>query len=172
MSIKTVNRALGALVAAALAVIAVIVVIEVVAAQVDADPVVVDWRDWRNVLARNDWIHARPWLYVAAAAAAAVLLVQLWPRRPHDLSVAHDDDVTVTVRRRSLEHQLEDLATSIDGVSKAKARCRRRRLAVRARTNRRDTEGLEPALRNRVATAMDRLGIEGPPAIDVRIDQR
>ena len=76
---KTLNRVVGLVVALALIAASVVLIIEIVAAQMDQDPIVVDWRTWPETLRTTTWVGARDALAITAAIALAILVLQLLP---------------------------------------------------------------------------------------------
>ena len=171
---KTLNRVVGLIVAVALIAASVVLIIEIVAAQLDQDPVIVDWRTWPETLRTTTWVGARDALAVTAAIALAILVLQLLPRRPSTIPVndTHDDQgVNVSVRRRHLERTLSTEAAQLDGIDRARVRCRPNRISVAARTSRRDPQGLDASLRSLVGSELERLDLDDSPDVRVRLDQ-
>src|ERR1700761_3249568 len=80
---RLVNRPLAVILAAALAVGAIIVIIEVIAVAVHHGPVVLHWTTWYRWAGKTRWdqLVIRVWSAVLIVIGAAILAVELKPRR-------------------------------------------------------------------------------------------
>ena len=171
---KTLNRVVGLVVAVALIAASIVLIVEIVAAQLDQNPVIVDWRTWPETLRTTTWVGARDALAVTAAVALAILVLQLLPRRPSTIEAKRegtDRGVHLSVRRRHLERTMAAEAAELDGIDRARVRCRPNRISVGARTSRRDVQGLDASLRSLVSSELERLDMEDSPEVRVRVDQ-
>ena len=82
-----------------------------------------------------------------------------------------DRGVNLSVRRRHLERTLSTEAAQLDGIDRARVRCRPNRISVAARTSRRDPQGLDDSLRSLVGSELERLDLDDSPDVRVRVDQ-
>jgi hypothetical protein len=169
---RLVNRLLGLVVSAIVAAAAVVLVIEVLAAQLDRHPLIVDWRHWPTTLESTPWSSGdtRTALTIVAAAALALLILELWPRRNTDLPVAATARAAVLIRRRDLERSVAGaIRDDVHGAKDVKASHRRRALTIEVRTDRTDTRGLEEAATGSVQAALQRLQVQDVPPLRVRV---
>ncbi|WP_405162570.1 alkaline shock response membrane anchor protein AmaP [Nocardia sp. NBC_01499] len=89
--------------------------------------------------------HDMPVLAVGAGAMVfgfVLLAVALWPGRAAVLPLTTDDGMSAGVTRGGLRSALRSAAGSVDGVSSARIRLRRKAVKVSAHTDRAGTEGL------------------------------
>ena len=117
---RLVNRPLAVILAAALAVGAIIVIIEVIAFAVNHGPVVLHWTTWYRWAGTTRWdqLVIRVWSAVLIVIGAAILAVELKPRRVTRLPLRSDNDATdAAVTHRGLAGTLRAAATGVDGVS-------------------------------------------------------
>ena len=167
------NRVVSAVLALALLAGGLIVAVEIVVAGFDRRPWVLPHDDWYTSARTRTWDAAPPrWIFIGLVVAGLLLLLlQLARRRPTALALT-PGAVPTEIGRRSLERSLAREATGVDGVAAAKARIKKERAEVRASSNRRQTEDLEP----RVVQALDRrlgaLGLARPPSVRVRVQGR
>jgi Family of unknown function (DUF6286) len=151
-----------------------VLIIEIVAAQIDQDPVIVDWRTWPETLRTTTWVGARDALAITAAVALAILILQLLPRRPSTIPVKGRDavdGVDLSVRRRHLERTMAAEAAELDGIDRARVRRRPNRISVTARTSRRDAQGLDASLRSLVDSELERFDLDDSPDVQIRVEQ-
>ncbi|MFC5138992.1 DUF6286 domain-containing protein [Actinomycetospora rhizophila] len=128
-----------------------------------------------GALGRTTW--QAPAVLVAAGVAAAlgvVLLVAgLWPGRSHVLPLVADPSVPEIVaggwHRHDLAARLRRRALAVEGVERATARVRRRRIRVTARTSRSSTADLRAAVATAVGTDLDTLGLARRPRLRVTV---
>ena len=168
---RVVNRILAAVVALALAVGGALLAVEVVTALLDHEPLVVtSWPEWHERLDTARW-ESDDTRWVAAALLAAGLLLlafQLARRRLAVLPVAGGaNGVEAEVSRSSLESSLTRAVKGVDGVTSARARVGKKRIGVKASTNRRQPGDLD----RRVAEAADahlrHVAVVGAPPLKV-----
>lgn len=169
---KGFNRLLGALVAVALVITGLLTALEVAAAQLGHEPLLVHWSSWDRRLRTTPWVDTRPLMITILAVAVILLLVELAPRRPHTLAVNDDEHLRVTVRRRHLETELAEMTARVDGITKAKVRINKKRLAVVAKTSRKDASGLKEAVTGVVGDELSRFSLADKPPVTVRVDQQ
>ena len=133
---RLVNRLLATLLAGALAVFSAIVAVEIILGYYfDRDPWLLPWDDWYRRSQELTWSDRSVVITFVLIGIAGILLLalQLWRRPP--LSLPLEDttpDVHTEINRRSLEQALTRAALSVDGVSGAHVRSRRRRVTVHA----------------------------------------
>lgn len=95
----------------------------------------------------------------ALAAGLALLMLAILPGRAVVLPLAGDDGFAAGVARRGLCAALRDTAQSVDGVSSARVRLRRRKVRVKIRTAYVHSAGLSERVR---AVVDERIGLIGP----------
>src|SRR6195952_982663 len=130
------NRILSVLLAVAIAVAGVLVVIEIIAATTDNDPVVVKWHGLVDDLATNEWKTAGPRVaaIVLILVGLLLLLVALRRGKPATIGLTTEaPSVDMTTTRRSLQRSLATTATSVDGITDASVKVKRRKVVVKAR---------------------------------------
>ncbi|MEU7144813.1 DUF6286 domain-containing protein [Nocardia sp. NPDC046473] len=89
--------------------------------------------------------HDMPVLAVGVAAVVfgfVLLALALWPGRAAVLPLDTDDGMSAGVTRGGLRTALRSTAASVDGVSSARIRLRRKGVKVSARTDRAGADGL------------------------------
>jgi hypothetical protein len=130
------NRILCILLAIAIAVAGVLTVIEVIAAAVDHDPIVVKWHGLVDDLATNEWKTAGPRVAAIVLIVVGLLLLLFALRRGKPATIALTTQVPeldLTTTRRSLQRSLATSASSVDGITDASVKVKRRKVAVSAR---------------------------------------
>jgi hypothetical protein len=165
----------AAVVAALLAAAAILVMVEVITALLHR-PAAVLPVTWLARLGRTTyWDDPR---VLAGAAALAViglflLALALSPGRPRAVAVRSEEpEVLMGVAPSGLARYAEDAAQSVEGVTGAKARTRRRRVRVRATTPLRDAEGLTEQVRHAVEQRFADLGLRRTPRLRVTVRGR
>ena len=175
---RLVNRPLAVILAAALAVGAIIVIIEVIAFAVNHGPVVLHWTTWYRWAGTTRWdqLVIRVWSAVLIVIGAAILAVELKPRRVTRLPLRSDNDATdAAVTRRGLAGTLRAAATGVDGVSAAAVTVRRRRARVSvtaAARGRAATEALRQPVTQVLQDRLDGLDLRQSPRLKVRVYSR
>jgi hypothetical protein len=167
---RTVSRLLAALLALALTAAGALVVIEVIAAAFGADPVLVPRDDWARDGRTTAWsaTSVRVAFVVTAVAGLVLLAVALARRRADRVALASPAAIErADIRRRSLERSVERTAVGVDGIDHAAVQLGRRRLDIKAATNRRDATGLREAIEGAVRHDLERLQLEAVPAVRV-----
>jgi hypothetical protein len=170
------NRLLATLVAGATAALSALVAVEIVLGYYfDRDPWLLSWDRWNERSRELTWSDRSVVVtFVLIGAAGLVLLaLQLWRRPPVAFPLSDTNpDVHGEINRRSLEHALSRAALHVDGVSSVHVRSRRRRVDVRATTQRR----LPGDLRTRVAadagSVLADLRLQQPPRLVVDVNSR
>lgn len=130
------NRILCVLLAVAIAVAGVLTVIEIVAAATDKEPVLVKWNGLVNDLTTTQWkdVAARIAAGILIAVGLLLLLFALRRGKPATVGLRTGaSDVDMTTTRRSLQRSLATSATTVDGITDAKVKVKRRKVAVKAR---------------------------------------
>jgi hypothetical protein len=175
---RLVNRPLAVILAAALAVGAIIVIIEVIAFAVHHGPVVLHWTTWYRWAGKTRWdqLVIRVWSAVLIVIGAAILAVELKPRRVTRLPLRSENDATdAAVTRRGLAGTLRAAATGVDGISAAAVTVRRRRTRVSATAaarGRAATEALRQPVTQVLQDRLDGLDLCQPPRLKVRVYSR
>jgi hypothetical protein len=183
-------RALAALVALCLLTLAVVAAVEILAAWAGQGSWVIPRQRWLDELRTRSWDD--PWVRAAFGAAGmiglALFLSQLWPRRPAALAVRAEANgqgpvqlqvagqqppeapvrVEADIERRALESRLARAAHTVDGVRKARAKVRRRDVVVEVDT-RRKYSSLEGSVRERVVADLERVHLQRPLDLRVRV---
>ena len=171
---RVVNRIVAAVVALALAVGGFLLAAEIIAALLDRAPLVVtSWPEWYDRLDTAQW-DSDDTRWVAGGLLAAgllLLLLQLVRRRLAVLPVAGGGGgVDGEVSRSSFESSLARAVEQVDGVSKASARVNKRRIGVRAHTNRRQPGDLDRRVADAADAHLRRVAVVGAPPL--RVDLR
>jgi Family of unknown function (DUF6286) len=175
---RLVNRPLAFILAAALAVAAVIVIIEVIASAVHHGPLLLHWATWYRWASRTRWdqLVIQAWSAILIVIGAAILALELKPRRATRLPLRSGHDATrAAVTRRGLAGALRAAATRVDGISAAAVTVRRRRAritATAAARGRTAAEALRQPLTQALQDRLDGLDLRHPPHLSVRVNSR
>ena len=173
---RTLNRALSVLFALALAVLGVLVVAEIVHAALSRrGHLLLPFERVARFGRDHTWDSAQVITIsvVVTVLGLLLLLAQLVPRRPGLLTVATEDPaVEAGVERRTLARAVAAAASDVDGVSRARARVRGRRVTVISTSHLRDVSGLPERLRDHLQTWMDGLGLVESPRLRLRLRHR
>lgn len=185
------TRLLSALLALALVAAGVVVLVELAAALEGSDRVVVSQAAVDGV-GRRHWDDAAVILTLVALAGVGLAAVAagLWPRpplllpssfpsaatggdvEPHpgaDGPAANGGNRSVAVERRSLEHVLGDELRAVEGVTDARVRAGRTRMAARVDANRRlAPPDLDDQVRRVVSGQLARCGLVLDTTVRVR----
>lgn len=169
------SRLVAAVLAVGITAAGVITVIEVVAAATGHRQVVLGYQSAYRYGLHNTW-HAtsvRVILVTAGVIGLVLLAIAFGRQPPLVLALAGEaSDETEVTRRSSLEQALGRAAAGVDGIARAKARLRRRRITVSADANRRDTAGLKDAVRAEVETVVNRVGLAARPPVSVHVTRK
>jgi len=133
------------------------------------------WDRWYQRSQELTWSDRSVVVTFVLIGVAGILLLarQLWRRKPMALPLEDTTpDVHTEINRRSLEHVLTRAALSIDGVSGAHVRSRRRRVTVHATTQRRQPGGLRAQVNAKAAEVLSGLRLQQQPRLSVDIDSR
>jgi hypothetical protein len=169
---RAVNRIVSLLLAAAIAVAGVLTVVEIIAATTDNDPVIVKWHGAVNALATNSWAAAGPRVAAIVLMIVGVILLFLALRRGKPATVALSsgtDQVDMTTTRRSLQRSLSVFASSVDGIADAKAKVKRRKIVVAARSNGPDRETTRAELTKQLQKRLDSLSLADARRLKVKV---
>ena len=170
------NRLLATLLAGALAVFSAIVAVEIILGYYfGRDPWLLPWDRWYHRSQELTWSDRSVVVTFVLIGLAGILLLaaQLWRRKPLALPLQDTTpDVHAEINRRSLEHVLTRAALSIDGVSDAHVRSRRRRVTVHAATQRRQPGDLRERVNAKAAEVLFGLRLQKPPQLSVDVDSR
>ncbi|MFI6046779.1 DUF6286 domain-containing protein [Nocardia sp. NPDC051321] len=113
-------------------------------------------------------LHGMTWhdLPVLAVGIGAIvfgfglLALALWPGRPAVLPLGTDDGMSAGVTRGGLRAALRSTAASVDGVSSARIRLRRKGVKVSAHTDRVGAEGLPEQICETLTRRVQEIGPE------------
>jgi hypothetical protein len=175
---RLMNRPLAFILAAAMAVAAIIVIIEVIAFAAHQGPLVLHWTTWYRWASRTRWdqLVIRVWTAVLIVIGAAILAVELKPRRVTRLPLRPGNDATdAAITRRGLAGTLRAAATGVEGVSAAAVTVRRRRARVTAfavARGRPATEALRQPVTQALQERIDGLDLRHPPRLKVQVNSR
>jgi len=173
---RAANRIIAALLALLLTVAGFVAAIEIVAAAGGRDDsVLVNWHSW------YDDLIARPWDDSAVRAVGvglvlaglALLLLQLLRRLPRQLRMTSGRTGLVSeVDRRSLQGSLRRTTEDVDGIARSKVRIDGSRVVVHAKSNRRDTTGLDQIVGERADDRLQTMQLEQPLSVGVGVERR
>jgi hypothetical protein len=167
------NRILAVLLAVAIAVAGVLTVIEVIAAATDNDPVIVKWHGLVGDLASNEWKTAGPRVAAIILILVGLLLLLFALRRGKPATVALTTDapaVDMTTTRRSLQRSLATTATTVDGITDASVKVKRRKIVVKARAASGVTkEDGRARLSDEMQGRLDRLSLADSKRLKVKV---
>jgi hypothetical protein len=175
---RLVNRPLAFILAAALAVAAVIVIIEVITAAVHHGPLLLHWTTWYRWASKTRWdqLVIQVWSAVLIVIGAAILAVELKPRRVTRLPLRSAHDATdAAVTRGGLAGTLRAAATGVDGISSAAVVVRRRRARVTATSAARGrpaAAALKQPVTQALSSRLDNLDLRHRPRLTVRVNSR
>jgi hypothetical protein len=171
--VRVANRVLAAMVALGLVVGGLLVAVEIVVAGFDRRPWVVPHDRWYTSARLRSWEAGPPrWIFIGLVAAGlAMLIAQMVRRRPATLALA-PGAVPADLGRRSLEKALVREASTIDGVSGARAKVSRDMAEVVANSTRRQTDDLGPLVTQALDRRLSTMGLARPPAVRVKVRGR
>lgn len=168
-------RVVSALLALSLAVGGVLVALEVLAARLGRQHLVLDHPRWDHYARANTWQSPSfRWLMVLLVVSGVVLVAMgLAHRRPLQIeTVGMGTPTRIAIQRSTLESALSDDAARVDGVSEARIRIDKGIVKVNARSNRRDTEGLDRTVTQRVEQRLTDWGLAGRVQVRARVSGR
>ena len=170
---RVANRVLAAMVALGLVVGGLLVAVEIVVAGFNRRPWVVPHDRWYTSARLRSWEAGPPrWIFIGLVAAGlAMLIAQMVRRRPATLALA-PGAVPADLGRRSLEKALVREASTIDGVSGARAKVSRDMAEVVANSTRRQTDDLGPLVTQALDRRLSTMGLARPPAVRVKVRGR
>jgi len=171
--VRVANRVLAAMVALGLVVGGLLVAVEIVVAGFNRRPWVVPHDRWYTSARLRSWEAGPPrWIFIGLVAAGlAMLIAQMVRRRPATLALA-PGAVPADLGRRSLEKALVREASTIDGVSGARAKISRDMAEVVANSTRRQTDDLGPLVTQALDRRLSTMGLARPPAVRVKVRGR
>lgn len=164
-STPAVLTALGLLVACALVAVVAIQMI------IGASPLV-DYRSVATTLHGMHWNDFGVALAggVLALAGLLMLLAAILPGAPTVLPLSGDPvGMDSGATRRSLRSTLRAATSTVDGVSGAKLRLGRRKVAALVRTTRTNTAGLDDAVRAAIEHRLDQINLANRPSLTVKV---
>jgi hypothetical protein len=157
----------------ALVLLAVCVLVAVVAIQmIIGASQLVDYRSVATTLHGTHWNDLGTALAggVLALAGLLLLLAAILPGAPTVLPLSGDPTgMDSGATRRGLRATLRAAASTVDGVSVAKLRLGRGKVAAVVRTNRTNTTGLDDAVRAAIEHRLDQINLADRPNLTVRV---
>ncbi|MEU7788558.1 DUF6286 domain-containing protein [Amycolatopsis sp. NPDC049159] len=122
-------------------------------------------------------VHETTWneLPVLVGGGAAVLVgfvllaAAVLRGRPVVLALSPAAGVEAGTTRHGLRTSLRATAAGVDGVATAALKLGRRKVRVKVRTNRTNTEGLAAAVETAVSRRLEQVGLAEPPRVRVRV---
>ena len=141
-------------------------------------PLLLHWTTWYRWARKTRWdqLVIQVWSAVLIVIGAAILALELKPRRVTRLQLRSEHDATdAAVTRRGLAGTLRAAATGVDGVSAAAVTVRRRRARVTATAaarGRAATEALRQPVTQALQDRLDGLDLRHPPRLRVRVNSR
>jgi hypothetical protein len=171
---RVADRVLSVIIGLALAALGVLVCAEVIRTEAlnRRGHLLLPFQSVSRYLHRTAWNSTAILAISAAVAAAGLLLValELKRRRPGLLVMAGGrDDLVASTSPRSVARTLSRAAEAVPGVFSAKARVRRRRASVRARTRLREGDDLEQRVRERLERSVADLDLLRAPRLRLRL---
>jgi len=171
--VRVVNRVLAAVLALGLLVGGLLVAVEIVVAGFDRSPWVVPHDRWYSSARLRSWEAGPPrWIFIGLVATGlALLIAQVVRRRPATLALA-PGAAPADLGRRSLEKALVREASTIDGVSGARAKVSGDTVDVVASSARRQTDDLGPLITQVLDRRLSMMGLARTPAVRVKVQGR
>lgn len=169
------NRLLATLVGGAIAVFSALVAVEIVLGYFDRGPWLLPWDRWYQRSQELTWSDRSVVVTFVLIGVMGVFLLaaELWKRPPVALPLNDAaPDMHAEINRRSLEHALSRAALRVDGISGVRIRSGRRRVRVRAATQRRLPGGLEAHVTAEASSVLAGLGLQRPPRLIVNVNSR
>lgn len=169
------GRIVATLLALGLAVGGVLVAVEVLVARLGRHYLVLDHPRWDHYARANTWQSPSfRWLMVLMVLSGVVLVaLGLAHRRPLQIeTVGMGTPTRIAIQRSTLESALGDEAGRVDGVKDARVRIDKGIAKVTARSNRRDTDGLDRTITQRVEQRLTDWGLAGRIQVRARITAR
>lgn len=171
---RTLNRALSALVAIALIALGVLLVVEAGAWLLNQSTPI--WVPYDQAFSN---LQQQPWSDPALIAIAVgllllglLLLIAAVSRGTKPLPLTKmDDQVSAEIAPNDVRRTVEDAAKDVPGVSKAKAKVSKGKVSVAATTGLRDPGDLEAQVRDQVGGAVGGLTLARPPQVSVNLRQ-
>lgn len=163
----------ASIVAALLAAVSALLAIEIIARLIDESSGLLPLERLARLGRETQWNDALTFTVAVVAIALGLLLLwlALWPGRPRAVGLVTDrPDVVVALSRGALRRIAAQAAETVDGVSSARARDRRKSVAVRVDTPLRDYGDLADQVERRVAERID--GYVPLRTLSVRVDVR
>lgn len=161
-------RVLAALLALALISAGVVLVVEIVAAWLGTGWALLP-DDTGDRLARSRWDERTPVLVFSAITITGLLALAagLWRRPPLTVPVASDEEIVM--ERYSLERSVQSRLERLDGVTGARVRVTRRRIAARITSNRAlPPEDLRATAADTISSVLDQYHLSLQPQLTVR----
>lgn len=168
------NRIIGAVLGILLAVLGALVLAEAVVALLGREPLVVDRTTVLATVRELSWSSPGVLLTAIALLVAGVVLlvIQLVPRWPEELTIASTDDRLVLVDRRAVAARLADEAALDPQVRDSEARVRRHSARVRVLADPgTDTSRLRQRVTDDTGALVERLDLRKPLKTKVKISQ-
>ncbi len=171
---RTLNRAIVAIVGLALLAGGVLAAIEIAVAFAGGKPWVLPYDAWYRNARTHDWQNgtARAVFVLLAATGLILLALQVLRRRPSTVALHSDSAVTYTLRRRNLEQSLTRSVRNVDGVESAAVKIGRHAVRIDARSHRQLPGDVKPSIQTTVEARLRELQLEDPPAVRTNLRLR
>ncbi len=171
------NRLLALVVSVALIAVGIILVVEVIAARSHADPLIVHWTAIRRWGERNTWQATSVEVAsVCTLVGGLILLVpQLVRRRATRFALDTDGPVTATLTRRSLAVAVRSAVNTVEGVTAAQVKVRRRAIRVTAESASLDPDvsrALVGTVEDAANSQLAALRLSAPPRVRASVGYR
>jgi Ni/Fe-hydrogenase subunit HybB-like protein len=176
---RVANRPLAFILAAALLACSVVIIAEVIGFAVHHSPLLVHWTTWEHWAQSTRWnaFVIRVWATVLMVVGLVLVVLEFKPSRVTRLPLrATDDHATdATVTRRGLARMLRTEATTVDGVTGATVRVRRRTARVTAASGARGkaaASALTQPVTRALGDRLESLDLRHAPRLTVRVVPR
>jgi hypothetical protein len=175
---RVANRPLAFILAAALLAVSVMVIAEVIGFAAHHSPLLVHWTTWYGWARKTRWDYfvVRVWSAVLIATGLLLVTLEVRPRRVTRLPLGSADRATDTsVTRRGLARILRSEATTVDGITGATVRVRRRSARVTAVSGARGhaaASALNGPVTQALGARLDSLDMRNAPRLTVRVVPR
>jgi hypothetical protein len=175
---RVANRPLAFILAAALLACSVVIIAEVIGFALHHSPLLVHWTTWHTWARSTRWdaFVVRIWATVLMVVGLVLVGLEFKLRRVTRLPLrAVGQATSATVTRRGLARMLRAEATSVDGITRATVRVRRRRARVTAASGARGraaASALTEPVTQALGARLDGLDMRHAPRLTVRVVPR
>jgi hypothetical protein len=173
--VRILNRVVSVLLAVALIAGGVLVAVEIVLAALDRDPWVLPHDEWYRSARETPWSDgdARLVFGVLALVGLVLLVLELLRRRTQALPLAdRSEGARADLDRRGVERWLAGRLADVEGASDARAKVKKRQVAVSAATPQRDVAEVQQRLEASAADHLDELDLAAPLRVRAKVESR